>query len=100
MSDLFTYPTGPGFKEGETSREAAEAISATAPLLRERCLDCLSLGPKTPDEVAERLGLSILSVRPRISELARMGRIRDTGQRRRNRSGKRAKVWQIKENAA
>ena len=47
----------------------------------------------TADEVAGRLGLSILSVRPRISELTRLGKVRDSGHRRRNTSGKNAIVW-------
>lgn len=42
---------------------------------------------------AGRLGLSILSVRPRITELARDGKVRDSGDRRHNASGKRAIVW-------
>ncbi|MGU3316308.1 hypothetical protein ACLBWH_12225 [Sphingomonas sp. M6A6_1c] len=47
----------------------------------------------TADEVAGRLGLSILSIRPRLTELARLGRVRDSGSRRRNVSGKQAIVW-------
>lgn len=96
--DLFRYPDGPGYRNQDTSKLAAEAMSASAPLLRERCLAVLAFGPKTPDEVAQRLDLSILSVRPRFTELARMGRITDTGQRRRNASGRMAKVWTIQEN--
>jgi len=47
----------------------------------------------TADEVAGRLGLSILSIRPRITELARLGKVRDSGERRRNGSGRKAIVW-------
>ena len=52
-------------------------------------------GPQTADEVAGKLGISILSVRPRFSELAASGRLVDTGERRSNSSGKMAKVWKI-----
>jgi len=50
-------------------------------------------GPQTPDEIAARLHLSILAVRPRCSELFRRGKIKDSGLRRKNASGKTAVVW-------
>jgi predicted ArsR family transcriptional regulator len=79
----------------DTSIEAAEAMARAAPLMRQRCLERLKLGPATADEVADFLQLSVLSVRPRITELAADGAIYDTGDRRPNASGKRAKVWSI-----
>jgi hypothetical protein len=97
--DLFDYPNQPGFKEQETSRAAAEAIAPRTPRLRAACLRVIARQPATPDEVADELGLSILSIRPRFTELARTGRITDTGLRRPNQSGRMAKVWCIKETA-
>jgi hypothetical protein len=47
----------------------------------------------TADEVAARLDRDILSIRPRVSELAAQERIIDSKQRRKNRSGKNAIVW-------
>lgn len=47
----------------------------------------------TADEVAIDLDLSVLTVRPRVSELHRDARIEDTGLRRRNQSGMTATVW-------
>lgn len=94
MSDLFRYPHLPGAQERDTSREAAEEIAPTAPQLRARALAVLERSNGlTADEVAGRLGLSILAIRPRVTELARMGKVRDSGARRRNASGKRAIVW-------
>ena len=55
-------------------------------------------GPGTPDEIAERFGLSILSVRPRFSELNRLGLIEQTNERGTNNSGHRADVWRIAAN--
>ena len=55
-------------------------------------------GPGTPDEIAERLGLSILSVRPRFSELNRLGLIEQTSEKRSNNSGHRAGVWRVAAN--
>jgi len=50
-------------------------------------------GDFTADEIAIKLGKSVLSIRPRVSELARDGLIRKTGERRANASGIRAIVW-------
>lgn len=94
MPDLFAYPDAPGFKARDTAAEAAEAMRDTAPVLRARCLSVLERSNGlTADEVAGRLGVSILSVRPRVSELTRLGKVRDSGDRRANVSGKRAIVW-------
>jgi len=41
------------------------------------------------------MGKSNLSIRPRITELVLQGRIFDTGERRRNASGKSAIVWRV-----
>lgn len=95
--DLFSYPHQPGFKDQETGKAAAEAIAPRTPRLRAACLRVIADAPATPDEVADKLGLSILSIRPRITELQKLGAIEDTGLRRRNDSGRMAKVWTIKE---
>ena len=62
------YPHSPGYKVGGTSRRAAEAIK--------------------PDK-------SVLSIRPRVSELHRLGLVHETGERRRNESGHRAAVYEL-----
>jgi hypothetical protein len=102
MSDLFTYaaaqpryPSTPGHRGGGTSAAAAESMERAAPVLRQRCLDRLRLGPATADEIAAWLDQSVLSIRPRITELFQMGEIEDTGERRPNASQRRAKVWQV-----
>lgn len=95
--DLFDYadryPHVPGYKRRDTARQAAEEVKPKAPTLRAQCLEILTDASLTADEVAERLGKSILSIRPRITELAARGLIRDTGERRPNLSGKSAIVW-------
>ncbi len=94
MTDLFRYPHQPGAQDRDTSQAAAEGAARTAPLLRQMALDVLERSNGlTADEVAGKLGISILSIRPRITELARLNKVRDGGARRRNASGKRAIVW-------
>jgi predicted ArsR family transcriptional regulator len=94
MSDLFAYPDAPGAQDRDTSRDAAAEIAPQAPILRARALDVLERSNGlTADQVAARLGLSILSIRPRVTELARLGKVRDSGERRLNISGKKAIVW-------
>lgn len=94
MTDLFRYPEAPGAQDRDTSRVAAAEIAATAPQLRAKALAIVERSNGlTADEVAGRLGLSILSIRPRLTELAHLGKVRDSGARRRNRSGRKAIVW-------
>ena len=92
------YPRSPGFREPTTSREAAQAVTPSAPLLRERVYAVVrAAGTRglTPDEAADKLDKTVLAVRPRFTELAKKGRIVRTGERRRNISGLRAKAWRV-----
>lgn len=98
--DMFpAYPEIPGARRRDTSQQAAEAVAEKAPTLQARCLGALrdadDIGGLTADEVAARLGLHVLTIRPRITELNKLMKIRDTGRRRRNTSGKRAIVWRV-----
>ncbi len=97
MSEL-GYPERPGFKKHGPSEQAAKAMEGTAAGLRARALAEFAKHPvagATADEVAKALGLSILSIRPRVSELHRSGEIVETEVRRKNESGLSATVWRI-----
>jgi predicted ArsR family transcriptional regulator len=63
--------------------------------LRARVLELLAATPAgfTADEIAAKLGESVLAVRPRVSELFHAGLIEKTGERRANASGLQAHVW-------
>jgi len=89
-----TYPHQPGYKVSGTSEDAATAIAEHAPTLRDRLDDLFDrVSNMTADEGAELLKAEIWSVRPRFSELVRMGRIVDAGIRRKNKSGMTATAW-------
>lgn len=88
-----TYPTAAGWKARDTSRAAAEAITPKAPTLRARVLEAIQQQPGSADDIAIRLGVSWMSVRPRCSELAARGLIEDGGLRDIATGGKRCIVW-------
>jgi predicted ArsR family transcriptional regulator len=101
MSELLPanqgYPASPGFKTTGPSELAADTIAPTAAKLRAIVLaEFQRTGAGlTADEIAKDLNLSVLSVRPRVSELHRNGQIEQTGARRKNASGMTATVWRI-----
>jgi hypothetical protein len=101
MTDV--YPDAPGHRGVETSVEAADAIAPVAGRLQRLALatirDAGDAG-LTADELAARLGMDRWSVQPRTSELRRKQLIRDSGQRRRNATGKRAIVWTAEKESA
>lgn len=97
--DLFAeavYPHAPGHRGTDTSIKAAIEIAPLVGNLQSKVLATLSAGARmTADEIASAMNRSLLSVRPRVTELYRLGRVRDTGQRRKNDvSGKDAIVWE------
>lgn len=94
MNSTLTYPNYPGAKVDGPSRDAADNIAEHAMTLRDRVDALFDAGEDlTADECAERLNEDILSVRPRVSELRRKGRIEDAGKRRCNKSGMTATAW-------
>lgn len=90
------YPDAPGAKLAGTSTDAATAVAQDAQRLRDECLSLLRTRDLTADECAEILKQSVLSVRPRFSELKAKRQIFDSGVRRKNKSGHSATVWSSK----
>lgn len=90
-----TYPRSPGSKRTDTSRSAARSVAGSAQAMQARVLDLLRLQDMTTDEAAAELGASVLAIRPRFSELRAIGKIIDSGKRRRNESGRSAIVWRL-----
>ena len=91
--DFARYPSAPGYKRGGTSKAAADSMMAKTPTLRQKVLDVLFHEHLTADECAAEIGKSLLSIRPRLTELLALGKIADTGTTRQNASGKQATVW-------
>lgn len=91
------YPEQPGAKEkGSTSELAAKRIESDAKTLRATCLEIVRhYGPISTDDAARMLQRSVLSVRPRFSELRAQGVIEPSGERTENESGMPAKRWRI-----
>lgn len=93
---MSTYPDAPGHQTVDTSIAAAHAIAPKLGRLQhlaEAMIREAGWIGLTADELAERLGMDRWSIQPRTTELTRKGLIRDSGQRRRNSSGKVAIVW-------
>lgn len=88
---------GIGYKatDTETSELAARTMLPRAKSLRVRVLEKIRDAPNgmTADEVAEAMGLSMLTIRPRVSELKTNGLIIQSCERRENKSGRSAVVW-------
>ena len=93
---MSTYPDAPGHRNVDTSIAAADALAPKLGRLQRMAEDAIRdagwLG-LTADELAARLNMDRWSIQPRTSELKRKGLIRDSGQRRPNRTGKKAIVW-------
>lgn len=61
--------------------------------ISDRCLETLRHEQLTADEVAEKIGESVLAVRPSICILYKEGYVIKTGDKKANASGKPANIW-------
>lgn len=89
------YPHKPGAKARDTSFSAAASMGLKVGTIRARVYDAIAEKSRTPEEIAVRIGEPVMNVRPRASELAAMGLIKDSGLRREAMGGKLAIVWAI-----
>ena len=96
------YPQVPGHNKVDTSIEAAESMEKSSATLRTRVLNILGgadfpfVYPMTSEQISDISRISHDNVWKRISELRAMGKVEDSGKRRRNRSGRKAIAWQIR----
>jgi hypothetical protein len=92
------YPLSPGAKTGGTSREAAHIISASSANVREQVWKTVAAAEPlglTADQCAAKIDRKPGYIRPRLSELKKLGRVIKTEMRRPNESGLPASVWRI-----
>lgn len=82
------YPEQPGCRTGspQTSLLAALDAARTAPRAKDRILAKLAGGPASPEELcaafaAEGDPLLLTSIRARVTQLKRLGRVIDSGER-------------------
>lgn len=93
------YPSSPGWKVAGASKDAAQSISSHAKTVRDRVHRFLKdryPSAFSADQIADQLGESILTIRPRVSELGRDGQIEAVTERRKNKSGMSAHCWRAK----
>ena len=83
----------------DTERAAAHKVALSVTGRRLQVLNALAGAdrPATGSEVAKQSGLSILSIRPRLTELQEMNCIEDTTDRKLNDFGNTEIVWRITE---
>ena len=77
----------------DTGHTAAKVITPKRPKLWEQVLMVLANGPATPEQISDAIGRHFSTVRPRISELARRGRVIATGQRGEGALGGKSMIW-------
>ena len=90
------YPDVAGHRDVDTSIAAAADMNKRLGRLQQLALTTIQAAGAmglTADELAAELEVSRWTIQPRTSELRRKGKIADSGQRRRNESGKSAIVW-------
>jgi predicted ArsR family transcriptional regulator len=96
-----TWPGDPGptaHRHGpDTEQLALEFVAPKLSGLRLKALQSLaSVHPGlTGSQVAEKMDAWLYSVKPRLTELERMGLVRDSGERAKNDRGRQEIVWQI-----
>ena len=84
------------YSRAGTSKAAARSVRRTAPAIRERVLWQIRVaGGLTCYEIEVALGLSHQTASARVNDLARAGRIKDSGRRLTTISGRKAIVWEV-----
>ena len=90
------YGNTPPHVDTDTSREAARAIEPSVTRLALMVHGFVAAqGGATCDEAEAALNLAHQTCSARVRELVLHGRLHDSGQRRKTRSGRRAIVWEI-----
>lgn len=93
------YPHAPASRDTDTSKAAAEAMKPSAATIQRKIVDALTVRGgtgATSKELADSLGIPYEAVQPRTSELRKLKKIVDSGERRASRAAdKKAIVWRL-----
>ena len=101
QQDLLEWPGdhGPNVHKNakDTELAAAEFIAPKVTGLRLQALQSLASAQPglTGSQVADRMGAWLYSVKPRLTELQRMGLVEDSGERAKNERKRQEVVWKI-----
>ena len=99
MQKEVSWPGDPGptaHKDGPiTEQLALEFVAPKLTGLRLSALESVAKRPQTGSEVAADMGAWLYSVKPRLTELQRMGLVADSGERARNERKRQEVVWKI-----
>jgi hypothetical protein len=93
------YDGSPPSEDSDTSRAAAKSMTVTSNSMRGKVLTLIEEGMffgvtgATDDEVEDYTGWLHQTVSARRRELVLLGKIKDSGMRRKTRSGRQATVW-------
>ncbi len=96
IANLGEYPSSPGHRGVETSVAAADELAPKLGRLQAMVSGAIRGAGEnglTADECCDVLELDRWTVQPRTSELKVKGLIKDSGKRRKNKTGKQAIVW-------
>jgi predicted ArsR family transcriptional regulator len=78
---------------------AADAVAPMARTHRAMVLAELQAaypGGRSSEQIAEAMGISVYSVRSRVSELIAAGHVEETAQRTRNEAGRTVAIWRAR----
>ena len=90
------YPHAPAKGKRETSAQAAAAIADKVSPMQKAILNHLADDKLTTFELAHRMNKRYGSVQPRTSELSKLGKIKDSGMKRKDpETGKNCIVWEL-----
>jgi Fic family protein len=94
------YNWGGALHKSDTSHQAAQSIKPRRTALQDHVEFSVKYGLFPPgatcDEIERATGLSHQTASARLRELVLNGRIEDSGERRKTRSGRLATVWRVK----
>lgn len=91
------YPHKAGYRKDECSKEAARRIDGTLNERQELVYKALQTYPNgaTSEQIALFLHKPALSIKPRMTELLLMGKIRKSGRKSKTEMGGVCHIWEI-----